>query len=148
MQDGGRHLIRRRRSKIGNRSTWVKYSEDYMRILVVDDDGPNRKLLKDIVSKLGECDAADGGQGALSAFKEALMPDMDGRQVLLKIREIEKDKKISEQHQARIIMVTGASEEKTVMDCLRNGCDEFIVKPIDIELVFEKIKKLGFMKSN
>ena len=133
-----------------------------MRILVVDDDAPNRKLLKDIVSRLGECDAAEGGQNALSAFEKAwqdwrpfnlifldvLMPDMDGRQVLLKIREIEKDKKMSEQHRARIIMVTGVSEEETVKDCLRNGCDAFIVKPIDIELVFEKIKKFGFMTSN
>jgi len=133
-----------------------------MRILVVDDDGPNRKLLTDIVSRLGECDATDGGEGALSAFQKAwedwrpfnlifldvLMPDIDGRQVLLKIRELEKEKKISEQHQARIIMVTGASEEETVMDCLKNGCDEFIVKPIDIELVFEKVRRLGFMKSN
>jgi len=76
------------------------------------------------------------------------MPDMDGRQVLLKIRKIEKDKKISEQHQVRVIMVTGLSEEETVMDCLRNGCDEFIVKPIDLQLVFEKIKNLGLMKPN
>ena len=133
-----------------------------MRILIVDDDAPNRKLLKDIVSRLGECDAAEGGQNALSAFEKAwqdwrpfnlifldvLMPDMDGRQVLLKIREIEKEKKMSEQHRARIIMVTGVSEEETVKDCLRNGCDAFIVKPIDIELVFEKIKKFGFMTSN
>jgi len=133
-----------------------------MRILVVDDDAPNRKLLTDIASKMGECEGAEGGQEALSAFKKAwedwrpfnlifldvLMPDMDGRQVLLKIREIEKDKKISEQHQVRVIMVTGVSEEETVMDCLRNGCDEFIVKPIDVHLVFEKIKKLGLMISN
>ena len=45
-------------------------------------------------------------------------------------------------------MITGVSEEEMVMDCLRNGCDEFILKPIDIKLVFEKIKKLGLMKSN
>jgi two-component system chemotaxis response regulator CheY len=133
-----------------------------MRILVVDDDRPNRKLLRDIVSKLGECETAEGGQEAISAFQKAwedwrpfnlifldiLMPEIDGRQVLLKIREIEKEKKISEQHQIRIIMVTGVSEEEMVMDCLRNGCDEFIVKPLDIKLVFEKIKKLGLMKSN
>jgi two-component system chemotaxis response regulator CheY len=128
-----------------------------MRILVVDDDGPNRKLLMDIASQMGECEGVDGGQEALSAFKKAwedwrpfdlifldvLMPDMDGRQVLLKIRKIEKDKKISEQHQVRVIMVTGVSEEETVIDCLKNGCNEFLVKPIDINLVFERIKKLG-----
>ena len=133
-----------------------------MRILVVDDDAPNRKLLTDIASKMGECEGAEGGQEALSAFKKAwedwrpfnlifldvLMPDVDGREVLLKIREIEKEKKVSEQHQVRVIMVTGVSEEETVMDCLRNGCDEFIVKPIDVHLVFEKIKKLGLMVSN
>lgn len=133
-----------------------------MRILIVDDDAPNRKLMTDIASRLGECEAAAGGEEALSAFKKAweewrpfnlifldvLMPVMDGKEVLLKIREIEKEKKISEQHQARIIMVTGVSEEETVVDCLRNGCDEFLVKPVDIQLVFEKVKKLGLMKSN
>ncbi|MGD9042528.1 MAG: response regulator [Desulfobacterales bacterium] len=133
-----------------------------MRILVVDDDAPNRKLLTDIASKMGECEGAEGGQEALSAFKKAwedwrpfnlifldvLMPDLDGREVLLKIREIEKEKKVSEQHQVRVIMVTGVSEEETVLDCLRNGCDEFIVKPIDILLVLEKMKKLGLMISN
>ena len=133
-----------------------------MRILVVDDDAPNRKLLTDIASKMGDCEGAEGGQEALSAFKKAwedwrpfnlifldvLMPDLDGREVLSKIREIEKEKKVSEQHQVRVIMVTGVSEEETVMDCLRNGCDEFIVKPIDILLVLEKMKKLGLMTSN
>ena len=133
-----------------------------MRILVVDDDAPNRKLLTDIASKMGECEGAEGGQEALSAFKKAwedwrpfnlifldvLMPDLDGREVLLKIREIEKEKRVSELHQVRVIMVTGVSEEETVLDCLRNGCDEFIVKPIDILLVLEKMKKLGLMISN
>ena len=42
-----------------------------MRILVVDDDAPNRKLLMDIASKMGECEGVDGGLEALSAFKKA-----------------------------------------------------------------------------
>ena len=73
-----------------------------MRILIVDDDTQNRKLLKDITTRMGECEEADGGQAALSAYKKAwedwrpfnlifldvLMPDMDGREVLLKIKEL------------------------------------------------------------
>jgi two-component system chemotaxis response regulator CheY len=133
-----------------------------MRILIVDDDTPNRKLLTDIVSKLGECEAVAGGQEALSAFKKAwedwrpfnlifldiLMPEMDGKEVLHKIRKIEKDKKISEQHQARIIMVTGVSEEEMVMACLKNGCDDFLVKPIESNVLFDKINHLALAKAN
>jgi two-component system chemotaxis response regulator CheY len=133
-----------------------------MRTLVVDDDTLNRNLLKDVAARLGECHVAEGGREAFAAFKQAwqdwrpfnlifldiLMPDMDGRQVLLQIREIEKEKKISEQHQVKIMMVTGLSEKDAVMQCLNEGCDDFIVKPIEIKLLLEKIHKLGLLKSN
>ena len=133
-----------------------------MRILVVDDDGPNRKLLKAMAAKLGDCETTESGQEALAAFQKAwedwrpfnlilldiLMPEMDGKEVLLKIREIEKEKKISEQHQARIIMVTGVSEEEMVVACLKNGCDDFLVKPIESNVLFDKINHLGLTKAN
>ena len=133
-----------------------------MRMLIVDDDGPNRKLLEAMVTTLGDCDTAESGQEALSAFQKAwedwrpfnlifldiLMPEMDGNEVLLKIREIEKEKKISQPHQVKIIMVTGVSEEDMVMACLKNGCDDFLVKPIERDLLFEKIKKVGWMQAN
>jgi len=133
-----------------------------MRFLIVDDDGPNRKLLKALVATLGECETAESGKQALAAFQKAwedwrpfnlifldiLMPEMDGKEVLLKIREIEKEKKISDQHQARIIMVTGVSEEEMVVACLKNGCDDFLVKPIEGNVLFDKINHLGLTKAN
>jgi len=133
-----------------------------MRFLIVDDDGPNRKLLKALVATLGECETAESGKQALAAFQKAwenwrpfnlifldiLMPEMDGKEVLLKIREIEKEKKISDQHQARIIMVTGVSEEEMVVACLKNGCDDFLVKPIESSVLFDKINHLGLTKAN
>ena len=42
-----------------------------MRVLVIDDDESNRKLLKSMVAKMGECDTASNGKDALSAFKKA-----------------------------------------------------------------------------
>lgn len=131
-------------------------------MLIVDDDHKNLKLLKAIVANLGECEAVECGEKAISAFKKAwedwrpfylilldiFMPEMDGKQVLSKIREIETEKNISDQHRAKIIMVTALSEKEMVLDCLRKGCDDVIVKPVDRQLLFNKIKQLGLMNSD
>ena len=130
-----------------------------MKSLIVDDNHKNRKVLTAMVSELGECEAVDCGKKAVSAFKKAwevwrpfdiilldiLMPEIDGIQVLCKIREIEIDKNIPEPHRVKIIMVTALSEKEVVFDCLRKGCDDFLVKPIDDQLLFKKIKKLGLI---
>jgi CheY-like chemotaxis protein len=76
------------------------------------------------------------------------MPEIDGKQVLSQIRKIETDKKISDQHRVKIIMVTASSEKEIVFDCLRKGCDDFIVKPVDGQLLVNKIKQLGLMNLN
>jgi len=127
-----------------------------MRLLIVDDNHKNIKLLMAILADLGECEFVDGGKNAISAFNKAWedwrpfnlilldisMPDMDGQQVLSLIREIAAEKKVSAQHRVRIIMVTALSEKKVVLDCLRKGCDDFIAKPADKQLLLEKIKNL------
>jgi two-component system chemotaxis response regulator CheY len=133
-----------------------------MRLLIVDDDEKNRKLLAAMVGDLGQCDAVESGAEAVSAFTKAwedwrpinlilldlLMPEMDGRQVIRQIRSMEADKEISGEHRVKIIVVTAMSEKKLVIECLRNGCDDFILKPIDGQLLFNKIAKLGFMNPN
>jgi two-component system chemotaxis response regulator CheY len=133
-----------------------------MRLLIVDDDSKNRRLLAKMVTAFGECEAVESGKEAISAFTKAwenwrpfniifldiLMPEMDGREVLHKIREIEKEKNISKQHQAKILIVSGMSEKDMVLQCLEEGCDEFIVKPIEMKLLFEKINNLDLAKAN
>ncbi len=75
------------------------------------------------------------------------MPVMDGREALQKIRELEKEKNVIEHHQAKILMVSGMSEKDMVVQCLKEGCDDFIVKPIEMKLLYEKIKNLGLAKA-
>ncbi len=130
-----------------------------MRILVVDDDAPNRKLLKAMVAKLGECETAESGKDAITAFKKAweewnpfdlifldiLMPEMDGSEVLAKFRELEKEKQLPDKLRVKIIMVSGVTEKEMVMACLRDGCDDFLVKPLEMQLLFSKIKNLGLL---
>lgn len=133
-----------------------------MRLLIVDDDPKNIKLLDAMVAELGECETVDSGEKAISAFKKAwenwrpfdlilldiLMPGIDGCQVLCHIRKIETDKKVSDQNRVKIIMITGLSEKDMVVDCLRKGCNDFILKPIDSKLLFKKIKRLALINSN
>ena len=130
-----------------------------MRILIVDDDKTNTNLLASMVAKLGESETAHSGKEAISVFKSAwedwrpfdlifldiLMPEMDGCEVLIKIRELEKEKQIADKFKASIIMVSGVSEKEMVMACLRDGCDDFLVKPIETRLLFSKINNIGLL---
>jgi two-component system chemotaxis response regulator CheY len=127
-----------------------------MQILIVDDDHKNRKLLKTMVADLGECTTVENGPDAISTFEKGwqdwrpfdvilldiVMPEMDGKQVLLKIRDIESEKKIAQRHRVKIIMVTALSDKDTVMTCLQEGCDDYILKPLDKHTIISKIKCL------
>ena len=130
-----------------------------MRTLSIDDDAPTRKLLQSMVAKLGECETAANGKDAIAVFKKAwqdwrpfdlimldiLMPEMDGSQALIKIRELERKKGIPDKLKAKIIMVSGVSQKEMVMACLRDGCDDFMVKPLETQLVMSKIRHFGLL---
>ena len=128
-----------------------------MHILVVDDDAKNRKILATILKSTGECKTAEDGTEALLAFKDAwrqwrpfglilldiMMPGMSGEEVLESIREMERDRKVAPDHQAKIVMVTAVSEKETVTRCFQLGCNDFIIKPYDMDTIFQKLSKLG-----
>ena len=76
-----------------------------MKTLVVDDEVISRKKLQKILSNLGECEAVEGGKAAITVFEKALkekdpfdlvtldivMPEMDGTEALVELRELEKE---------------------------------------------------------
>jgi CheY-like chemotaxis protein len=129
-----------------------------MRILVVDDESVSRKVLRKALEAFGQCDEAEEGREATAAFKQALgesspfdllmldfsMPEMDGREVIHHIRNLEKEMQVPSQSLAKIVMVTSHSEEDTLLVCLRAGCNDFIVKPFDQEVLLKKLARLGF----
>ncbi|MEA3432484.1 MAG: response regulator, partial [candidate division WOR-3 bacterium] len=52
------------------------------------------------------------------------LPDMDGREVLLKIKEINKD--------IPVIIITGYADLEIARNILKEGACDFVVKPFDL----------------
>ena len=124
------------------------------RALVVDDNFTNRQLLIELLTDKFVCDVAVNGLEAAEAFHVSLennkpydiilldimMPDVDGIECLYSIREEEKKRDTALGDGVPVLMVT--AHESMFMKAFHEGCDDYILKPIDPVLLFQKIDKL------
>ena|GEM_PF-4233283 len=115
------------------------------RILVVDDDRVSRILLKELLKTIGFflVDISSGLDEALSylarykydiVLLDLCMPDVDGEQVLKVIKQ-----KYS--RGVRFIAVSGDVMRHNNGSLLEKGFDDFISKPIDVDILNEKLKR-------
>ena len=113
-----------------------------LKILVVDDEGRMRKLLKDFLSKSGyEVLEAEDGEKAVDTFLmvkdialiilDVMMPKMDGWEVC---REIRKNSKVP------IIMLTAKSSEADELKGFELGVDEYISKPFSPKILVARVE--------
>ena len=130
-----------------------------MKILLAEDDFVTRKFMTGFLSKYGECDVTVDGMEAVDAFMMALeddepydlvcldimMPVMDGYQALMGIRNLEKERNIPTEKQAKIIMATALNDEKNVKMAFELGCTVYSGKPIDHEKFEQVLKKFGLI---
>lgn len=108
-------------------------------VLVVDDDQDIADAYVELLSDTYEVRVAYGGETALEKYDadvdvvllDRRMPDMTGREVLERIREMDGD--------CRVAMVTAVDPD---FDVIEMGFDEYIVKPVDRETLDETIQKL------
>jgi len=115
------------------------------RILVVDDAAFMRMMVRDMLKKIGHQvvgEAANGLQG-VQMYKElkpdlvtmdVTMPEMDGVEAVKEIMAFDKN--------AKIIMISAMGQQAIVMDCIKAGAKDFIVKPFNIDRVAEAVKKV------
>ena len=127
-----------------------------MKILLAEDDFVTRKFMVNFLSKYGECDVTVDGMEAVDAFMMALedgepydlvcldimMPVMDGYQALVGIRNLEKERGISEDNAVKVIMTTALNEERNVNMAFELGCTVYSGKPIDQAKFEQVLKKL------
>ncbi|MBW8039356.1 MAG: response regulator [Planctomycetes bacterium] len=131
-----------------------------MKCLIVEDEFAARKLLQVHLSEYADCFVAVNGREAVEAFREAfvkeeepydlicldiMMPEMDGREALEAIRQIEKEQGIGGLDCVKVIMMTALDDSENIMGAFRTGCEAYIVKPIRKEQLLQEMKKLGLL---
>ena len=115
-----------------------------MKILLVDDSKTMRNIQKSILTQLGhtELEEACDGQDALSklgAFAPDLilldwtMPNMDG---LTFVREFRKSNTTTP-----VIMVTTESERARVVEAIKAGVNNYVVKPFTPDVLSQRISE-------
>ncbi|NLZ49055.1 MAG: response regulator [Clostridiales bacterium] len=115
------------------------------RVLIVDDAAFMRMMIKDILEKNGYevIGEANNGVKAVEMYKkekpdvvtmDITMPDMDGIEAVRQIKAFDAS--------AKIIMCSAMGQQTMVMDAIRAGAKDFIVKPFQADRVLEAIKKV------
>ncbi|PJI09816.1 MULTISPECIES: response regulator [Clostridium] len=114
------------------------------KVLIVDDAAFMRMMIKDILEKNGFeiVGEASNGLKAVEIYKkekpdvvtmDITMPDMDGIEAVKAIKSFDPA--------ARVIMCSAMGQQTMVMDAIRAGARDFIVKPFQADRVLEAIKK-------
>ncbi len=119
------------------------------RILVVEDNLDNRRILVYRLKRIGDFDIveASNGEEALAIvqaspppdliFMDLKMPVMDGWEATKKIRQLEFGRDIP------IIALTAQAMAGDEQKALAAGCDDYLAKPIvDLSVVRTKMERL------
>lgn len=114
------------------------------KVLIVDDAEFLRVRLTKMLSTDGyEVFQAENGLKAVNSYKElhpdvvlmdVTMPEMDG---LTALKEI-----VGFDPKARVIMLTALGQESVVLEAVKSGAKDFVVKPFEQDRVMNAITKL------
>lgn len=113
------------------------------KILVVDDAAFMRMMIKDTLKKSGYeniIEAADG-ELAVQAYKsekpdlvimDITMPNKNGLEALKEIKQYDPN--------AKIVMCSAMGQESMVVEAIRSGAKDFIVKPFKADRVLKTVQ--------
>lgn len=118
-----------------------------MKVLIVDDYSSMRRTIRSILEQNGvqKIHEAENGKVALSKLNEITvdivildwqMPEMTGIELLRRIRATDKIKTLP------ILMVTAESEVKNVVEAVKAGVNNYVVKPFDARTLMDKIQRI------
>jgi two-component system chemotaxis response regulator CheY len=117
------------------------------KVLVVDDFSTMRKLIRNVLKEIGfnHIYEADNGVAALDILRSDKiglvltdwnMPTMTGLELLQRIRREPASKDIP------VLMVTAEGNKENVVEAIKAGADNFVVKPFTAETIKDKIEHI------
>ncbi|PIE01259.1 MAG: hypothetical protein CSA81_12415 [Acidobacteria bacterium] len=114
------------------------------KILIVDDNELNRLVLRDLLRSSGHIPiSAENGIEALEVLEnksvdlillDVIMPKMDGFETLKRIRLKHSSSVLP------VIMTTALSQSKDIVKALNFGANDYIIKPIDLQVALARIQ--------
>ena len=113
------------------------------RFLIVDDDDELRGNLREILEKEYSVIEASCGEDALKALEDneidlmlldLMMPDMNGMEVLSKMKNISQKPKV--------IMITAFATISNAVEAIKYGASDYIAKPFKIEVLMTTIRRV------
>lgn len=116
-----------------------------MKILTVDDSSTMRRIIKNTLNRIGHTDVVEAEHGVDALAKMAgvelvltdwNMPEMDGLTFVKALRSN------AQYNDVPIIMVTTEAAKKEIIEAIKAGVSDYIVKPFTPDTLKEKIQKV------
>lgn len=117
------------------------------KILVVDDAMFMRTMIKNLLKSSSDFEVigeAENGMEAIQKYKELqpdivtldiTMPEMDGLEALKEIIQIDAN--------AKVVICSAMGQQGMVLDAIKSGAKDFIVKPFQADRVIEALTKVA-----
>lgn len=114
------------------------------KVMIVDDAPFMRTMIREILQPFGFEIVAEAGDGdeVLALYQQhrpdvvtldIVMPRMSGLEALKRL--------VAAEPRAKVIMVTAIDQREALMEAIKIGAADFIVKPFDDERVLSAVKK-------
>lgn len=115
------------------------------KIMLVDDAAFMRMMIKDTLTKNGYTEIVEAANGALAVstyqsekpdlvIMDITMPEMDGLEALKKIKASDPN--------AKVVMCSAMGQEAMVVDALKEGAKDFIVKPFKPDRIMKTVNNI------
>jgi two-component system chemotaxis response regulator CheY len=131
-----------------------------LKVMIVEDEEVAAELLGIMLNRLGISDIVSVSNGMVAVetflsaircdspyslvFLDIMMPEMDGQEILMRMRSAESQVGLASGDRAKIIMTTALTSANSMVEAIFDGdCNDYLVKPVTHEYLSEILQRNG-----